>query len=1038
MPLPANTSLLKPLIGIRRSLLRRAIGKNCANALGAAAGLFVLLELWQLGFKLTESAAALTASVGLLLIAVVFLFCHVRLLLRQPSPTQLALVIENARPELLDAFVCAVELEQKRASGAPLRHMEESLLADIQDQYADDNAFFAAIFRSHLSWRRPLLHAIAAITLAVIAVRSDALAKATYGLHDLLAGQNTGITVEMPATEMPAGSDARVLATVHRWEKQAEIIYADGNDEVRLPMPATQDGRFAFTFYSLADSVRFRIVTPALTSRWHELPVFTPPAIDAVTMTVTPQAYTGRPIQVVDVFTDLGLIAGETLTVAIEAPLATEAWLLSDDNDAQAFQPASNDRLELTCKPKQTGQRRVRLQDAAGHRVDSQPFTITVSPDLPPIIELRAPEQDTQLKPGDAVRLSLFAGDDFGINEVTLQYSINGGQRQSIKLWENNGKERQQEVEYSEIWDIPGLKLEEGDLISAQVIAADNREPEPQRARSELFFIVIRPEQETAESDGASGPQKKMDISDLLAESKRLLRLTWDVLTLADAPRARAASDLVRGVRELELEVRRRFNTIQEESQGMVAEPLPTLFTTCSHELNQAVALLERNLTEESISPQERALAALVKIETELLRNAMKSKKSQEGSEDSEGEQQEQQQQSDPSSQAEQAQQRLEKMREMLENLRRLTQRQESVNENVNQPGAILSALAAKQDDIGADAADIRDELTAVPEAASAAASVRNAEQEMSRASSAMQAEDARTGGIHGARARLQLLAALRQLEDAIRKASANAIAQLAEQAAQLSEAQKQAANQSEQAAQGAQVDHSAAREQQQKLSQMTEKLQERLRQTADGIQKDFPDAAQALREAGRQAQARGLPESQQRAQNALLYKRFDRAAKEQTDAANYLQALANDLHEAGGKLPPMSEEELRDALQRLQELASQTEAAARDQNQERARQRLDQIRSEAAQTLQPFAEAFKDQRLQQITDDMSMPSGEESPSEAADLMFQQFRAAATVLEQLLGKMTVERKVKLHRDVVTPPEKYQRQVEEYFKGLGQD
>ena len=71
MPLPANTSLLKPLIGIRRSLLRRTIGKNCANALGAAAGLFVLLELWQLGFKLTESAAALTASVGLLLIAAV-------------------------------------------------------------------------------------------------------------------------------------------------------------------------------------------------------------------------------------------------------------------------------------------------------------------------------------------------------------------------------------------------------------------------------------------------------------------------------------------------------------------------------------------------------------------------------------------------------------------------------------------------------------------------------------------------------------------------------------------------------------------------------------------------------------------------------------------------------------------------------------------------------------------------------------------------------------------------------------------------------
>lgn len=1050
MPQQRPTTLIAPLTGIRRALLRRAVMLNAADGLATAAGLFVLLEIWQLGFRMTESTAGILAAGGLALAAGAFLVRHVRLILRQPGPAALALQVEKARPELLDAFVCAVELEQKSATGR-LRPLEQGLLTDMQNQFGGKDAFLAEIFQSRLSWRRFIRHAIVAIALAVMAVRGTAFAKAAWHLRDVLAGKSTGITVELPAAEMPAGSDARILATVHRWEQQAEIVYDDGSDNgaVRLPMPATSDGRFAFTFYSVADTIRFRIVTPALKSAWHHLPVFEPPAVEAVEITVTPLPYTGRAVQKTDTFTDLGLIAGETLSVSLTAPLADRAWLRTDSPadatmafiaDSRGGGSGNGRRLTATTVPRGTGQRQVRLEDAAGHRVEGQPFLITVSPDLPPIIELRSPEQDTQLKPGDALRLHAFAGDDFGVSAVTLQFSINGGPRQAVALWKHSGPDRQLEVEYSQIWDIPALNPAEGDLIAAQVLAADNREPEAQLARSEVFFVVIRPELKSAESDGASGPQKKMDLSDLLAESKRLLRLTWDVLALADAARTRAAADLTRGVRELELEVRRRFHAIQEESQGMVAEPLPTLFNACSLELNQAAALLERDLPEESITPQERSLAALVQIETELLRNAMKSKKSQGGEGESEQQNDEQQQQQqDESSQAENARQQREKMRAMLENLRRLVPRQENVNENAGKPGAILPALAAKQDGIGDDAAAIRDELGAMADAARATASIGNAEQEMGRASEAWRGEDARTGAIHGARARLQLLAAIRQLEDAIRKASANAIAQLAEQAGQLSEAQKQAAAQSEQAArQGDRPEQSGARAQQEKLQQQTEQLQDRLRQAADDLQEEFPDAAQAVRDAGRQAQSRGLPESQQRAMNALLYKRFDRAAKEQTDAANYLQALANDLHEAGGKLPPMSEEDLRDALQRLQELASRANAATRDQNQERASQQLDRIRGEAAQALQPFADAFQDQRLQQIADDLSMPTGEESPSAAGERLFQQFRAAAAVLEQLLGKMTATQKVRLHRGVVAPPEKYRRQVEEYFKGLGQD
>lgn len=101
MPQQRPTTLIAPLTGIRRALLRRAVMLNAADGLATAAGLFVLLEIWQLGFRMTESTAGILAAGGLALAAGAFLVRHVRLILRQPGPAALALQVEKARPELL-------------------------------------------------------------------------------------------------------------------------------------------------------------------------------------------------------------------------------------------------------------------------------------------------------------------------------------------------------------------------------------------------------------------------------------------------------------------------------------------------------------------------------------------------------------------------------------------------------------------------------------------------------------------------------------------------------------------------------------------------------------------------------------------------------------------------------------------------------------------------------------------------------------------------------------------------------------------------
>ncbi|NMA46414.1 MAG: hypothetical protein GX945_07625, partial [Lentisphaerae bacterium] len=599
------------------------------------------------------------------------------------------------------------------------------------------------------------------------------------------------------------------------------------------------------------------------------------------------------------------------------------------------------------------------------------------------------------------------------------------------------------EWHYSELWDLPAAGLKDGDLLSCHVVVADNRQPDPQTARTEIFFVVVRPEPESIDAEGNESQMQKGDISDLLAEAKRLLRLTWDAMQQIDAERARSSSELLRDLKQLELDVRSRFHDMQEEALGMMGEPFTTLFARASQELLEAAKMVERALLEEGVAPQERALAALTQIENEMVKNAMRSKKAKSGDEQGEGEEQEQQdkqQQQQQQQQAQSQQEKINRLKKQREALQRLIGRQEEINRESRRADADADALAGKQGTLHNDTSDLRRDIQASPEGKDAAEALNRATREMDNGRMAFGREDLRSGGIHGTRSLAALVSALRALEDALRNASANQIAQLAQQADQLSQEQQEAAQASAEAAtQPPDAGTAKAmREKQNELKRQSDELMQAISQAAESLQDDYPEAAKALRAAAEQSRQRELPAHQQRAINALLYKRYERARKDQVDAANYLQALAMDLQNASAQLPPIGEQDLREALQQLGEQAEKVSQAMQDQNQQRASQRIENARQSTADMLQRLADAGKDMRLQQLSDDLRLPTGDASPSAAGAESIERFRAAAAVLTQHLEKLLVERKLSIRRQVSPPPAKYQRLVEEYFKSLSRE
>ena len=77
----------------------------------------------------------------------------------------------------------------------------------------------------------------------------------------------------------------------------------------------------------------------------------------------------------------------------------------------------------------------------------------------------------------------------------------------------------------------------------------------------------------------------------------------------------------------------------------------------------------------------------------------------------------------------------------------------------------------------------------------------------------------------------------------------------------------------------------------------------------------------------------------------------------------------------------------------------------------------------------------FKDNRLNELSDNMSLPFNGESPSEAGQFILRNLQQATQILAEHLQRLTMEKKRELSRSQLAPPLKYRRLVEDYFKQM---
>ena len=122
---------------------------------------------------------------------------------------------------------------------------------------------------------------------------------------------------------------------------------------------------------------------------------------------------------------------------------------------------------------KDKGFYKIELIGPAGEKVNASPqYTIDVLDDQGPSVRFNKPGRDTNASPVEEVFAEVKADDDYGVKQVEMFYSVNGGTEKTVHLF--GGAKALPEVTASHTIYLEELGLKPGDFVSYYAKAMDN------------------------------------------------------------------------------------------------------------------------------------------------------------------------------------------------------------------------------------------------------------------------------------------------------------------------------------------------------------------------------------------------------------------------------------------------------------------------------------------------------------------------------------------------------------------------------------
>ncbi len=973
-----------------------------------------------------------------------FLALVVRAFLRKPDPASLAREVENANPHLRDLLNCAVELNQK-SKNENLSFMEKRVLATTARE-AQSIAWSQSTRPGLLYWVSVLFGISAGTGLAVWGAAKSPVQKAFDSFSEEAGlAISTNLTGSLngengpPSNEFTRGSDVSIFADIirgHRGQRQATIEFRDGGEVESVEMLETRVlGRFEFVVPALKNTFDYRVVTPSLMTSWHAVNPYDPPALRSARWLITPPSYTKIGAFSHEGFGYVKAPEGSNiqLNMAIE-PLPENVRVRLLCNDGNTTLEGNQTFFTHFFNLKEEWKGCIELQDMdKPERVPVTYDNLVFAPitDEPPLVEITEPAKDLQL-PSDATFLvEVFASDDHGVSDVRMRIEHAGDSVEETIFV--GPMEKEKRLTY--VFDLNERALAVGDVLTYMALASDNKEPESQLARSEIYFIeVLPPEGNATEADGGEmqGESREIPIRDFINKTKKIIRSTYDaMLETEDTKTERLAVALSSDALGLKHEMTKVYDENEGAFPVVDGIDLGELLNEATYHIEQSEIYAGDQMLEESLEPSGKTLRKLVQLYA-LMQKMQKQKTKGEGkpseSEETAADEIDPEDQQPEKNPAEE----LRDLAEDLNELKEMENRQKGLNREMGRSaeasleGDENQEIAQQQEDLRRDLEELRDQWYKKTGKLGDVASLDQAGNEMKGAAGDLRRDQPRDAQPQGELAAEALGNAISEVEGKMAGIAANMVEQLGEQAGGLARGQRQLGESTEKAKPGEGED---LKDRQEQLNDLIEELLEDIDQTARSMGGFNENATEDLLKEARETREDGIERSGKRAENSLLYEAFPQAKKEEDKVAENLEQLREGLEGVENKLRNLGNGALQELAERLQRNLEELPGMSGEEMKKEAK--------ELAESIGSIPNASENERIQNLTQFFDQMGISEDPSNSKSMASAAMTEALELVEQFFWENAKQDLLKRNLETSSAPNRYKRQVEEYFRRIAE-
>src|SRR5215813_12688535 len=553
----------------------------------------------------------------------------VRPIRREVSDTQVAMYLEENDPTLEAAILSAIEA----TSGSVISQDHSPHLVDKLVKQAIDQCRSAQ--RGHHVDKQALkrhVMTLGAVALAAILAVMLGPAYLRHGLSAMLiftraAAKSSPYSIEVTPgnAKVPRGSDQAVTARLVGFSsKDATLMTRSSAGAEFEPIPLVAGANplaFEGMLFHLDKETEYYVESNGVTSSTYKMTVLDLPTVGKLELEYHFPAYTGLPVQKIDVGGDVAALRG------------TEVWMritptMTSPGGKIVVNEAGNDMLTkqadgtLTGKfvVKDEGFYKIELTGPHGEQVSASPkYTIDVLKDQPPVVAFTKPGRDNSASPVEEVFVEAKANDDFGITDVKLFYSVNGGAEKTVQLF-GPGKTLQ-EVQAGHTIYLEELGVKPGDFVSYYAKATDNNGAEGNKTTtSDIYFVNVKPfrkDYKAAQSQAGGGGGGGGEVGQLSEQQRQIVAATFNVVR--DKPKLTAEkfrenvvflnlaqAKLRAQVDELVQKLEARVGVVDPGFKA-IAEALPK----ASAEMKTAENNLKAQQAKEALTPEQRALKLL-------------------------------------------------------------------------------------------------------------------------------------------------------------------------------------------------------------------------------------------------------------------------------------------------------------------------------------------------------------------------------------------------------------------------------------------